>query len=70
MTLVRAPKKKSDTVTILEKVGHFLDEENNRIYNKYSDSLSKKDISLKIEEELDVCNIFKIHLKILMEDMH
>ena len=48
--MVRAQKEKSDTVTILEKVGHFLDEENNRIYNKYSDSLSKKDISLKMKE--------------------
>ncbi|MEC7858447.1 MAG: amidophosphoribosyltransferase, partial [Bacteroidota bacterium] len=37
--LGQSPKEKSDTVTILEKVGHFLDEENNRIYNKYSDKL-------------------------------
>ena len=48
--LGQSPKEKSDTVTILEKVGHFLDEENNRIYNKYSDSLSKKDISLKLKK--------------------
>ena len=61
--LGQSPKEKSDTVTILEKVGHFLDEENNRIYNKYSDSLPKKDISLKIEEELDVCNILKNSFK-------
>tara|TARA_Y100001933_G_scaffold52449_1_gene51477 strand:- start:9818 stop:11584 length:1767 start_codon:yes stop_codon:yes gene_type:complete len=61
--LGQSPKEKSDTVTILEKVGHFLDEENNRIYNKYSDSLSKKDISLKIEEELDVCNILQNSFK-------
>ena len=27
------PKEKSDTVTVLEKIGHFLDEENDRIYN-------------------------------------
>ena len=45
--LGQSPKEKSDTVTILEKVGHFLDEENNRIYNKYSDSMEKKNISLK-----------------------
>ena len=61
--LGQSPKEKSDTVTILEKVGHFLDEENNRIYNKYSNSLSKKDISLKIEEELDVCNILQNSFK-------
>ena len=61
--LGQSPKEKSDTVTILEKVGHFLDEENNRIYNKYSDSLPKKDISLKIEGDLDVCNILKNSFK-------
>ena len=61
--LGQSPKEKSDTVTILEKVGHFLDEENNRIYSKYSDSLSKKNISLKIEEELDVCNILQNSFK-------
>ena len=61
--LGQSPKEKSDTVTILEKVGHFLDEENNRIYNKYSDSMEKKTISLKIEEELDVSNILKNSFK-------
>ena len=34
------PKEKADTVTILEKIGHFLDEANDKIYydnkNKYS----------------------------------
>ena len=40
--LGQSPKEKSDTVTILEKVGHFLDEENNNIYSKYSDQIDKK----------------------------
>ena len=61
--LGQSPKEKSDTVTILEKVGHFLDEENNRIYNKYSDSMENKNISLKIEEELDLTNILKNSFK-------
>ena len=61
--LGQSPKEKSDTVTILEKVGHFLDEENNRIYNKYSSSLSKKEISEKIEKELDVGNILQNSFK-------
>ena len=43
--LGQSPKEKSDTVTILEKVGHFLDEENNNIYSKYSDQIDKKNIS-------------------------
>ena len=61
--LGQSPKEKSDTVTILEKVGHFLDEENTRIYNKYSSTLEKKEISLKIEDELNVCNILKNSFK-------
>jgi|TARA_B100001094_G_scaffold332750_1_gene406266 amidophosphoribosyltransferase len=61
--LGQSPKEKSDTVTILEKVGHFLDEENNRIYNKYSEKLSKKEISKKIEEEINVKNILQNSFK-------
>jgi amidophosphoribosyltransferase len=54
------PKQKSDTVTILEKIGYYVDEENDRIYKKYrSQGFSKKDITAKIEEELDFLSILK-----------
>ena len=36
------PKEMSDTVTILEKIGHFLDEENDSIYYKNKNKLSKR----------------------------
>jgi len=58
--LGQSPKEKSDTVTILEKVGHFLDEENSKIYNKYSKTIKRKEISNKIEDE--------INLKIVLEN--
>ncbi len=61
--LGQSPKEKSDTVTILEKVGHFLDEENDRVYKKYSSKLSKKEISKKIESELNVCEILRNSFK-------
>ena len=61
--LGQSPKEKSDTVTILEKIGHFLDEENNRIYNSYSDKISKKEISNKIEEEINLINVLKNSFK-------
>lgn len=48
------PKEKIDTVTVMEKIGHFLDEENQRIFNKYDDSLTKGEITNKIEEEIDL----------------
>ena len=51
------PKEKSDTITIIEKIGHFLDEANVNIYQKYKEDYSKKEISLKIEEELDIQEI-------------
>tara|TARA_Y100001968_G_C19436044_1_gene759768 strand:+ start:62 stop:1951 length:1890 start_codon:yes stop_codon:yes gene_type:complete len=52
------PKEKSDTVTILEKIGHFTDEENTRLYNQYkSQQKSNIEISKLIEENLDISKI-------------
>lgn len=48
------PKAKVDTVTVMEKIGHFLDEENQRIFDKYKDELSNEEITYKIEEEIDL----------------
>ena len=53
------PKEKTDTVTVMEKIGHFLDEENQALFNKYKDQLSKPEITQKIEDELSVINILK-----------
>jgi amidophosphoribosyltransferase len=50
----------SDTVTILENVGHRLDEENERLFRQFKDEgFSKKDISPLIEKNLDVAAILK-----------
>ncbi|MDA1009054.1 MAG: amidophosphoribosyltransferase [Bacteroidetes bacterium] len=51
------PKEMSDTVTILEKIGHFLDEENDAIYYKNKDKFSKKEITKVIEDGLDLQEI-------------
>lgn len=48
------PKDKVDTVTVMEKIGHFLDEENQRIFDKYKDDLTNEEITYKIEEEIDL----------------
>jgi len=53
------PKEKTDTVTVMEKIGHFLDEENQELYKRYKDKFSKHDITQKIEDELSVVNILK-----------
>lgn len=45
----------SDTVTILENIGHFLDEENERLYREYkSMGYSKKEITPMIERDLNL----------------
>ncbi len=48
----------SDTVTILENVGHRLDEENERLFRHFKEKgFSKKDISPLIESNLDLATI-------------
>jgi amidophosphoribosyltransferase len=48
----------SDTVTILENVGHRLDKENEKLFRQFKNQgYSKKDISPLIEKNLDVASI-------------
>ena len=50
----------SDTVTILENVGHRLDEENERLYWQFKEQgYTKKDISPLIEKNLDLSLILQ-----------
>ena len=54
------PKAYTDTVTALEKVGHFLDEENQLLFRKYkNEGYKNNDISPLIEEHLDIQNILE-----------
>jgi amidophosphoribosyltransferase len=53
------PKEKTDTVTVMEKIGHFLDEENQRIFDKYKHKFSNEQITHVIEDELDVARILR-----------
>lgn len=56
----QSPVETSDTITILEKIGHFLDEENESLYQQFKQlGISKKESSEKIAEELDVVRILK-----------
>lgn len=49
------PKEKADTVTIMEKIGHFLDEENGRLFKTFkSEGHSNIEISKLIAENLDI----------------
>jgi len=54
------PKQKSDTVTVLEKIGHFLDDENERLFQQFKDQgLSNIEISSKIAEQLSIRSILE-----------
>ncbi len=60
LELGQTPVAFSDTVTILENVGHRLDEENERLYWKFKgEGFSKKDISPLIENNLDLALILR-----------
>ena len=49
------PKEKSDTVTVLEKIGHFLDDEVQRLHTWYKpDGYSNQDINQLIFDNLDI----------------
>jgi len=48
------PYEKADTVTVMEKIGHFLDEEVRRLFNFYKTEYNNQEISLLIEKEIDI----------------
>ena len=59
VTIGQHPKEKVDTVTVLEKIGHFLDEENQRIFDKYKGKLTNQQITGCIEQELDLQRVLQ-----------
>lgn len=54
------PKEKSDTVTVLEKIGHYLDDANQQLFEKYkAEGKSYVEISELIAKNLDLQNILE-----------
>ncbi len=54
------PIETSDTVTILEKIGHFLDEENEELYWKFKgEGFKKREITFQIARQLNVQKILR-----------
>ena len=53
------PVETSDTITVMEKIGHFQDEAVANIYNKYKGEFTKKDMTDKIMEEMDLEDILR-----------
>ena len=54
------PKEKADTVTIMEKIGHFLDEANDDLYYQLkAEGYSKKEATAEIANRLDLADILR-----------
>ncbi|MEI6277490.1 MAG: amidophosphoribosyltransferase [Prolixibacteraceae bacterium] len=54
------PKGFNDTVTILEKVGHFLDEENELLFRQYkNEGYANAEISPLIEKNIDIRKVLE-----------
>lgn len=59
VNLGQHPKEKVDTVTVMEKIGHFLDEEVQGLFEKYKNKYSNKEVSEIIEEEVELQNVLR-----------
>lgn len=54
------PKEKSDTVTVMEKIGHFLDDEVQRLFNWFKpEGYSNREINNLISEHLDLQRVLQ-----------
>ena len=54
------PKEKADTVTVMEKIGHFLDDEVRKLYKKLKkEGYTKVEASPLIAEQLNVAKILR-----------
>ncbi|PJB12235.1 MAG: amidophosphoribosyltransferase [Flavobacteriales bacterium CG_4_9_14_3_um_filter_40_17] len=60
VALGQHPKEKADTVTVMEKIGHFLDDEVSKLYKKLKGKgFSKVEASPEIAKRLNVAKILK-----------
>ena len=60
LKLGQHPKEQSDTVTVLEKIGHFLDEENAKLYEENKPKgFSNRDVYNLIGQQMDIGSILK-----------
>ena len=54
------PKEKADTITIMEKIGHFLDEANDDLYYELKkEGVTKKEATAEIAKRLDVAQVLR-----------
>lgn len=54
VTLGQHPKDHGDTITVLEKIGHFMDEENQRVFDRFKGIYENPELSDIIEDNMDL----------------
>ena len=59
VSLGQHPKEKVDTVTVMEKIGHFLDEENQRQFEYFRSEFQNPELSNIIEENIDLQRVLQ-----------
>ena len=59
VSLGQHPKEKVDTVTVMEKIGHFLDEENQRQFEYFRGEFQNPELSNIIEENIDLQRVLQ-----------
>jgi amidophosphoribosyltransferase len=58
------PSEKADTITMLEKIGHFLDEENQRLFSEFKrQKKSNAEITAHISSNIDIQRILQRALR-------
>ncbi len=53
------PKEKADTVTVMEKIGHFLDQENQELFDQYKFTHTNEQITEIIENTLNLQRVLQ-----------
>lgn len=53
------PKEKADTVTVMEKIGHFLDQENQELFDQYKFSHTNQQVTEIIEDTLNLQRVLQ-----------
>ena len=59
VNLGQHPKDRVDTITVMEKIGHFLDEEVQDLFQQYKERFSNREVSDIIENEIDLQRVLK-----------
>ncbi len=60
VSLGQHPKERADTITVMEKIGHFLDDEVAKLYKKLKkEGFNKQEASPQIAERLNIAKILK-----------